>query len=66
MTDADKIVAAIFAAAMCSKVTATSAEYLQAYYEILGKIEEHDKPRPVKVTSEMLDAARRSGRRKRP
>jgi hypothetical protein len=66
VTDADKIVAAIFAASMCGKVNATAAEYLQAYYEMLKKIEEHEKPLPVKVTPDLLASVKRSSRRKRP
>jgi hypothetical protein len=67
MSDADKIVAAIFAAGMCNKkVKATPADYLQAYDEMLAKIKEHNKPKPLNVTDQMFDDAERVGRRKRP
>jgi len=66
MTDGDKIVAAIFAAGMCNKVTATPADYLQAYYEILKKIEEHEKPKPMRITDEMVEGVKRGSPRKRP
>ncbi len=42
MTDGDKIAAAVMAAGLCSKVTASPDEYVQNYFDILQKMSQQD------------------------
>ncbi len=67
MTDTDKIVAAIFAAGMCNKVSATPEDYLQKYYEILEKMQKHEseKRTPTVISPKMVEEIKRSAPPKR-
>jgi hypothetical protein len=42
MTDGDKIAAATIAAALCSKMDASSDEYVQNYFDILQKMSQQE------------------------
>jgi hypothetical protein len=42
MTDGDKIAAAVMAAGLCSKVTASPDEYVQNYFDILQKMSQQE------------------------
>jgi hypothetical protein len=42
MTDGDKIAAAVMAAGLCSKVSASPDEYVQNYFDILQKMSQQE------------------------
>ena len=53
MTDGDKIAAAVMAAGLCSKVTASLDEYVQNYFDILQKMSQQEGSRAA-ATMERL------------
>ena len=58
MTDANKIVAAIFAAGMCNKAGASGPDdYLRAYYDFLEKLTKRAKATPLNITKEAAERA---------
>jgi hypothetical protein len=66
MTDANKIVAAIFAAGMCNKPGASGPEdYLRAYYDFLEKLTKREKATPLNITKEAAETAIGQSRRHR-
>lgn len=66
MTDANKIVAAIFAAGMCNKPGASGPEdYLRAYYDFLEKLTKREKAPPLNITKEAAERAIGQSRRHR-
>ena len=61
MTEADKIVAAIFAANMCAGKIADHATYLQTYDDFIDKMKEREKAKkkPLNVDKGVLEQAKR-------
>jgi hypothetical protein len=66
MTEADKIVAAIFAANMCAGKTVDHATYLQTYDDFIDKMKEREKAKkkPLNIGKEALARAAELPRRK--
>jgi hypothetical protein len=67
MTDSDKIVAAIFTAALCgSKQYLDHDTYLEHYARFITELEKQQEKPPLRVTPEMLAAAKAAKPRRRP
>jgi len=66
MADADKIVAAIFAANMCAGKNADHATYLQTYDNFIDKMKEREKAKkkPLNVSKETVVRAGEPPRRR--
>ena len=66
MADADKIVAAIFAANMCAGKNADHATYLQTYDNFIDKMKEREKAKkkPLNVSKETVVHAGEPPRRR--
>ncbi len=65
MTDANKIVAAIFAAGMYKAGASGPDDYLRAYYDFLEKLTKREKATPLNITKEAAETAIGQSRRHR-
>jgi hypothetical protein len=65
MTDVDKIIAAIFTAALCARRGFDETEYLDTYDEFLDEIKLREKTRkkPMVISDKVLVHAKRGTRR---